>query len=80
MLDRVAPGTPLREEADQLAAKIRIRQAGTADESALRAKVEADPADLESRFALAQVLAAKSKYDEALARVPRDRAPRPVLS
>jgi putative thioredoxin len=78
MLERVAPGTPFREQADQLAAKIRIRQAGTADEPALRAKLETDPGDLESRFSLAQALAAKSDYDQALAQyleiVRRDRS------
>ena len=78
VLDRVAPGTPLREEADQLAAKIRIRAAGSVDESALRERVEANPADLESRLELGQVLAAKSRYDEALEQyleiVRRDRS------
>ena len=78
LLDRVALGTPARAEADRVAAAIRIRQSGSADADGLRAKLAADPNDLETRFTLAQVLAAGAKYDEALEMyldiVKRDRA------
>jgi putative thioredoxin len=77
LLDRVAPG-PLRPHADRLAAEIRVREAGGADEPALRARLAADPADLESRFHLAQALAATARYEEALTEylelVRRDRS------
>jgi putative thioredoxin len=66
LLDHVAPGTPARNDADRLAAAIRIQQVGGADEATLRIKVNADPKDMESRFTLAQVLAAAARYDEAL--------------
>jgi putative thioredoxin len=66
LLDRVGPG-PHRQEADRLAAALRVRQSGAGDEAALRARVEANPADLDARFALAQALAATGRYDEALA-------------
>ena len=65
LLDRVAPG-PLRQEADRLSAAIRIRKSGAADTAEMRAKVAANPSDLESRFALAQALAAEGRHDEAL--------------
>lgn len=65
LLDRIAPG-PLRQDADRMAAEIRIRQGGGGDESSLRAKLAANPADLETRFLLGQVLAAASKYEAAL--------------
>jgi putative thioredoxin len=65
LLDRVGPG-PLRQDAAKLAAGIRVGQGGEGDEQSLRARVAADPADLESRFLLAQVLAAASKHQEAL--------------
>jgi putative thioredoxin len=65
LLDRVGPG-PLRQDASKLAAEIRVRQGGGGDEPSLRARVTADPADLESRLLLAQVLAAASKHQEAL--------------
>jgi len=66
LLDRVSPGS-VRQDADRLAAEVRIRQGGGEDESTLRAKLAAAPTDLETRFLLAQVLAAASKYEEALA-------------
>jgi putative thioredoxin len=76
LLERVDPG-PQRAEADRLAASIRIRQSGAGDEAALRAKVDADPTDLEARFMLAQALAAGGRYDGALeqylAIIQRDR-------
>lgn len=65
LLDRVGPG-PVRQEADRLAAALRIRQSGAGDEAALRARVEANPADPETRFLLAQALAAAGRYDQAL--------------
>jgi len=65
LIDRIGAG-PQRQAADRLAAEIRIREAGGGDEQTLRAKLAANPADLETRFLLAQSLAAASKYREAL--------------
>jgi len=65
LLDRVAPG-PLRPSADRLAAEVRIREAGGGDEQTLRATLAANPADLETRLLLGQVLAAGSRYGDAL--------------
>ena len=77
LLDRVSPG-PLRQDADRMAAEIRIRQGGGRDEASVRAKLAANPADLETRLLLGQVLAATSNYEEALAEyleiVRRDRS------
>jgi putative thioredoxin len=65
LLDRVTPG-PQRAEADRLAAAIRVRTSGAGDDAALRARVTADPNDLEARFSLAQALAASARYADAL--------------
>jgi putative thioredoxin len=65
LLERISPG-PVRQDADRLAAEIRIRQGGGEDEPTLRAKLAATPSDLETRFLLGQVLAAASKFEEAL--------------
>jgi putative thioredoxin len=65
LLERVGPGA-VRQDAAKLAAEIRVRQGAGGDEQSLRARVTADPADLESRFLLAQALAAASKHQEAL--------------
>jgi putative thioredoxin len=76
LLDRIGPG-PARQEADRLAAEIRIRDASGGDEQTLRASLAADPSDLTTRLRLGQVLAASSRYAEALAEyleiVRRDR-------
>jgi len=66
LAERITPGTSERQEADHLAAAIRVRQAGTVDDSGLRARIENDAGDLEARFELAQVLAAKGQYESAL--------------
>jgi putative thioredoxin len=66
LLDRVSPGS-LRQDADRLAAQIRVHQGGGGDEASLRAKLTANPGDLETRLALGQVLAAASRYEDALA-------------
>jgi len=77
LLERIGPA-PLRAEADRLAAEIRVRQGGGGDEKTLRAKLAADPSDLEARLLLAQVLAAAARHEEALCEyleiVRRDRA------
>jgi putative thioredoxin len=65
LLERVGPG-PLGQDAAKLAAEIRVRRGAGGDEQSLRARVAADPADLESRFLLAQALAASSNHQEAL--------------
>lgn len=65
LLDQIPPGR-VRQEADRLAAEIRIRQGGSGDEQTLRARLVGEPDDLETRLLLAQVLAAATKYDEAL--------------
>jgi putative thioredoxin len=65
LLDRIGPG-PTRPDADRLAAEIRIREGGGGDEHALRAKIAANPDDLDTRLLLGQVLAAAARYDEAL--------------
>ena len=65
VLQHVDPG-PDRAAADRLAAEIRVKQSGATDIDDLRRRVEANPADLESRFALAQADAAGGRHEEAL--------------
>jgi putative thioredoxin len=65
LLERVLTG-PLQQEAERLAAEIRVRQGGDGDERALRERLTADPADLPARLALAQILARAKNYSEAL--------------
>lgn len=76
LLDRILPG-PTRQEADRLAAEIRIRAGGGEDEATLRAKLASNPTDLDARLMLGQVLAAAARYEDALAEyleiVRRDR-------
>jgi putative thioredoxin len=76
LLERVDGATD-RQAADRLAAAIRIRQSGTGDVAALRARLDAKPDDLDASFELAQALAAAGQHEEALqhylAIVQRDR-------
>ena len=66
LLDHVAFTSPARDEADRLAAKLKLRSAGGGNETQLRAAVAADPENLDTRFELAETLAAGENYEEAL--------------
>ena len=65
LLERVGGG-PWRQQADRLAAEIRVRQGGGAGEATLLAAIAADPNDLEARLRLGQTLAANRQYEDAL--------------
>jgi putative thioredoxin len=56
-----------RKEADRLIARLNLQGGAAQDEAELRAKLTSDPNNLEIRFDLAQALAGKEKYEEALA-------------
>ncbi len=65
-LDKIPIVADERKEADRLIARLKLQQGGAQDESALRAKLKSHPDDLETRFELAQALAAMERYEEAL--------------
>lgn len=65
LLARVPPG-PLLRDAEQLAAVWRTMRDAGGDEAALTARVQADPEDLEARFALGRLLAARGEPERAL--------------
>jgi putative thioredoxin len=77
MLEHVLPGSPRQQEAEHLAASIRVGRSGPVDAREFRARVQANPDDLAARMALGQVLAAEGDYEGALAQyievVKRDR-------
>jgi len=77
LLERISPSAPATREAERFAAELRTRADATGDETALRARLAADPADLDARLALGRLLAARNQHDEALAEllevVRRDR-------
>jgi len=66
-LDKISLSADERKEADRLIARLNLQEGAAQDESALRAALQLDPNNLEARFNLAQALAAREKYDEALA-------------
>jgi len=77
-LDKIPIVADERKEADRLIARLRLQEGGAQDESALRAKLKSHPDDLETRYELAQALAAMERYEEALREflviIRRDRA------
>ena len=77
LLERVSPPSPLVGEAERLAAELRTRSDGAGDQAALRARLAADPGDLEARLGLGRTLAALGRHEDALAElldvVRRDR-------
>jgi putative thioredoxin len=66
-LERIPLVAEERKEADRLIARLNLQGGAGQDEAELRAKVKSEPNNLEARFALAQALAGKEKYEEALA-------------
>jgi putative thioredoxin len=70
-------GTDERKQANPLIARVKLQEGEEQDEAALRAALKSDPDNLEARFRLAQALAAKGQYQEALEQfltiVKRDR-------
>ncbi len=69
LLERLSSNAREYDEAQQLAAQVRVKQSGAnaGEEAGYREKLEVDPTDLEARFELARILAASTRYDEALA-------------
>jgi putative thioredoxin len=65
-LEKVPLVADERKEADRLVARLKLQSGSGQDESALRAKLQSDPNNLEARFELAQSLAGNEKYEEAL--------------
>lgn len=66
-LERISLVANERKEADRLIARLQLQSSGAQDEAALRAKVDAEPNNLQLRFDLAQSLASREKYGDALA-------------
>jgi putative thioredoxin len=65
-LEKISPIAEERKDADPLIARLNLQGGAAQDETALRAALEADPNHVETKFNLAQALAAKGKYEEAL--------------
>ncbi len=65
-LEKISIVADERKEADRLIARLKLQESGAQDETALRAKLTSHPDDLETRFELAQTLAAMERYEEAL--------------
>ena len=67
LVERISPSAPVAREAERFAAELRTRVDATGDEATLRHRVRAHLDDLDARLQLGRVLAARGKYDDALA-------------
>jgi len=65
-LEKISAIAEERTDAEPLIARLHLQGGAAQDEKALRAALEADPNHVETKFNLAQALAAKGKYEEAL--------------
>jgi putative thioredoxin len=66
LLAGVVPTGSAGVDADRLAAVLRTRRGGAADEKSLRSRLAADPEDLGARLGLGRMLAARGRYEAAL--------------
>lgn len=66
LLERISPLAAVFPEAERFAAELRTRGDGVGDETVLRAKLAADPRDLDTRIALGHTLAVKHRWEDAL--------------
>jgi putative thioredoxin len=78
LLERVVGDERVEREAERLAAALRTRGDGGGDEAALRARLAAEPGDVAARIALGRGLAARERWEDALAELLAavDRDPR----
>lgn len=65
-LDACEATGPAAAEIEQARAALRMRGDAAGDEAGLRARLEADPGDLQARIDLGRLLAAQRRYEEAL--------------
>jgi putative thioredoxin len=66
LLDHILPHEIVAEDAERLAARLRLEGEGGSDPDALRARVEADPDDLAARIELGRSLASAGQHEQAL--------------
>ena len=66
-LDKISIVADERKEADRLIARLKLHGGAAQDLKALRAKVDAEPKNLDARLEFAQALGGVEKYQEALA-------------
>ena len=66
VLDASTATGPAAREIEQARAALRMRAGVDGDETALRARLEADPKDLQARIDLGRLLSASGRHEEAL--------------
>jgi putative thioredoxin len=65
-LERISLVSDERKESEPLIARMKLKAGADQDVSALRQQLKNNPTDLEARFTLAQALAARESYEQAL--------------
>jgi putative thioredoxin len=66
LLERIPPTADQSREADALIARLKLQEGAAQSEAELREALKTNPNDLEAKFGLAHVLAAKGAYEDAL--------------